>query len=81
VSGITVPGGQRGTWHYIPGQLYPYEATALLARTPAFHSAGLVLNQVPVNDVFIRNRVLLGRRKFAALGPTYKEDGADVGSD
>lgn len=75
-----IPGGQRGQWLYIPGQLYPYEATALLARTPFFQKAGLVLNQIPVNDVYVRNRILTGRRKTAALGPTYKEDGTDVGS-
>jgi len=58
---------------------YPYEATALLNRQSMFFAPDLILNQVPKQDPFVRNRVLEAQRKEASLGPVYILKGADVG--
>ncbi len=71
-----------GRIKYVPGWRYPYEATALLARTHVFNVGGTVLNQVPLTDVMIRERVVLAARRVAPLGPGHsRRKGVDVGSD
>ena len=63
----------------IPTNRYPFEATELLNRQTMFNGPGLVLNRVPKQDVFVRNRTMPAERKTAALGPVYVLKGADVG--
>lgn len=63
----------------IPTNRYCYEATELLHRQSMFFAPDLVLNQVPKQDVIVRNRVLAAERKTAALGPVYVLKGGDVG--
>ena len=63
----------------VPTQRYPYEATELLNRQTMFNMPGLVLNRVPKQDCFVRNRTMPAERKTAALGPVYVLKGADIG--
>ena len=63
----------------VPTERYPYAATELLNRLSMFNGPGLVLNRVPKQDCFVRNRVMPAERKTAALGPVYVLKGADVG--
>ena len=68
-----------GVIKVIPTNRYPYEATELLNRQSMFNGPGLVLNRVPKQDCFVRNRTMPAERKTAALGPVYTLKGADVG--
>ena len=63
----------------VPTNRYPYAATELLHRQIMFNMPGLVLNRIPKQDCFIRNRTMPAERKTAPLGPVYVLKGADVG--
>ena len=68
-----------GVIKYIPTNAYPLEATELLRRMSMFFAPGLIMNQIPKQDVLVRNRVLPADRKVATLGPVYELKGRDVG--
>lgn len=78
-----MPKGYRGWgfWTYIPGNRFPLEATAYSGRAIDWHAANFQMNQIPVSDVLIRNRVLAGQRKVAAQGPVHTgKAGYDAGT-
>jgi len=61
----------------VPVEDPPDAASALLERQMFFFAAGAVLNQIPVQDVFIRERVFSADRKTAKIGPFFQHSGVD----
>lgn len=71
----------RGQVKYIPGELYPDEATVLSGRYLQFRPGNFLMNQVPEGDVMMRERVIPSERRLAPLNPRFSgKEGVDAGS-